>query len=734
MYNFFKYICAVIIPICIATVIRMSSLVARNRTKTNKIKDSERNQNLIVCGSAGDDNVHDKVDYFCNDCQEHLCLMCFESHKRTKLTKNHTVDKIATCANNRNEDDDDDHSLHELKCLNHKGQKLEEYCKDCDAACCIKCAQTTHSNHAFTNLEDKDKETTATITKSLSRINLMNKDLQSKLENTKSSLNTLESSYKHLVSDAEAFVVKVKEELRATFDAMMTELDESWKHTVDYSGKEIDSSLQQLQEDISNGESQISQLSCQIESHKRYLSPSTSAVARIEYVKQSIHNASVNELPLQQSVSHPAAFPVSQTVSMPTHLPATFESNFGQNSASAFPGYGPIPPMLGYNQRPPIYGYPPRPMFSPFSTRQMTPQAQTPYFSGQYSRELLTNVRQPVVVAAVKSSLQPTLNGSNSLSTVTKTITSWKSKISDWKDRTEEILNQSVSILQTNTNVESKEDSILVSHLERSKYGIAILSLFSDDLLVSSWQADNLFVYHVNGYHVNTVRVHNKLCDAVYTTKGDIVYTSTDHRLVILSNQASAPIVRDDFTYPQYLSTSSDGTIYLADWKDGAYESTDGGFHWNHLFNIDDGYRCWQLIKVQTEQGNAFWSLELKGEIKRLRYCFLNRTGIKLDRRNLEWRDVDLRISHSKFIDLQNSRMAFDDDKRVFINDFNNNAVHVFLTNGQYERQLLSEKHGIKKPCRLAYDRRYQRLYVGQQRGEIKLYHIDCQDVSNDRL
>ena len=60
--------------------------------------------------------------------------------------------------------------------------------------------------------------------------------------------------------------------------------------------------------------------------------------------------------------------------------------------------------------------------------------------------------------------------------------------------------------------------------------------------------------------------------------------------------------------------------IYLADYKTGVYQSTNDGVSWSLVFNAtDNAWHFLQAIKVITNHGDDFWTLEFNNDKYRYR-------------------------------------------------------------------------------------------------------------------
>ena len=254
---------------------------------------------------------------------------------------------------------------------------------------------------------------------------------------------------------------------------------------------------------------------------------------------------------------------------------------------------------------------------------------------------------------------------------------------------------------------------------------VNILSVFNDKLLVSCGNLSQLFIYSREGRRPSTITINNnyKLCDATWTPRGNIVYTTRNsNKVVVMSKFGKVITTHTQMISPQCLSVSNDDIIYLADWETGVYQSTDDGVSWSLVFKSTDGWYCWQVIKVTTDHSDDFWTLEQSDN-----YSY--HLGVySVDRRrsdvNVTWRDINVSTTDGKHINLSCSSLSYDGNMNIFLSDCDDKAVHVLSVNGQYHCQLLSSHHIKNNPFRLAVDKERQLLYVGQDEdvvGVLKL-------------
>ena len=263
-------------------------------------------------------------------------------------------------------------------------------------------------------------------------------------------------------------------------------------------------------------------------------------------------------------------------------------------------------------------------------------------------------------------------------------------------------------------------------------FGVTILSAFNDKLLVSCggvFGLSQLFIYSREGRHRSTITTNDndELFDAMWTPRGNIVYTTLDsNKVVVISESGKVITTYTRMTEPRDLSVSSDNIIYLADSETGGvYQSTDDGVSWSLVFKSTDGWRCIQVIKVTTDHSDDFWTLEYNRDSNNYHLRVYS-----VDRRrsdgNVTWRDINVTTTDGKHIDVSCSSLSYDGNMNIFLSDFNNKAVHVLSVNGQYHCQLLSSLHIENEPWRLAVDEERQLLYVGQWDGVVGVFKLTC--------
>ena len=127
------------------------------------------------------------------------------------------------------------------------------------------------------------------------------------------------------------------------------------------------------------------------------------------------------------------------------------------------------------------------------------------------------------------------------------------------------------------------------------------------------------------------------------------------------------------------------------------------------------------MIKVDTESGAEYWAQVKLGEKHYLRaYKLVNDNN---GNKQFTWRNIKLNTSRNTKINLYYSCLAFDRYNSVLVSEWENSAVHVLSAKGDYQLQLLSYPD-VHKPTKIVVNKDDRFLYVGQQKGEVKLFSL----------
>ena len=87
-------------------------------------------------------------------------------------------------------------------------------------------------------------------------------------------------------------------------------------------------------------------------------------------------------------------------------------------------------------------------------------------------------------------------------------------------------------------------------------FGVNILSIVNDKLLVSGSRMSYLFIYSRNGYHLSTITTQDNdtLRDASWTPHSNIVYTTfSSSKVVVMSESGYGIILHTNVKFPLYI-------------------------------------------------------------------------------------------------------------------------------------------------------------------------------------
>ena len=231
--------------------------------------------------------------------------------------------------------------------------------------------------------------------------------------------------------------------------------------------------------------------------------------------------------------------------------------------------------------------------------------------------------------------------------------------------------------------------------------------------------SDNPLQASSNDELYNLWKFSDTLIDATWTPRGNIVYTTTNK--VVLISDCGKLISYQKMINPACLSVSKDDIIYLADLQTGVHQSTDDGVSWRNVFKPDDGWFCKQVVKVSIFQLDDFWALETDCKNYRLRIYSKPKNKNFNSNENIRWKDIKLSTTDDKAITLKHSRLSYDSNNNVILNDRDSKSIYVFSKITQNHRQLLSPLE-INKPFGICVDRELELLCIGDGSGRVQVF------------
>ena len=233
--------------------------------------------------------------------------------------------------------------------------------------------------------------------------------------------------------------------------------------------------------------------------------------------------------------------------------------------------------------------------------------------------------------------------------------------------------------------------------------------------------------------------------DAIWTPHGNIACATINNadlsvKVVVMSESGKVIVTHNEMKNAGHFSVSNDEKIYFADSLTGVYMSTDDGINWSIILKPPAEYSILQAIKVTSHNTDDYWLLSQEIGFEGQAFLHIvNRThtdgvsernliqfaeGKIRSESNVTWKNINVATTDGTKIELLNSMLVSDGNMNIFLNEFENQTIHVLLANGQYHCQLLSTLDTDEQMKRIALNRKRQLLYVGQTNGIVKVYKL----------
>ena len=108
----------------------------------------------IVCGPCKTDNVNKEAKYYCEQCQEHLCDSCQDTHRKLKATKTHN---ILSGSHMPKASGMTPRPACFVSCSCSQNREVVVYCEDHDDVICDSCATVKHRRCKTFSIQDKSR-------------------------------------------------------------------------------------------------------------------------------------------------------------------------------------------------------------------------------------------------------------------------------------------------------------------------------------------------------------------------------------------------------------------------------------------------------------------------------------------------------------------------------------------------------------------------------------------------
>ena len=308
------------------------------------------------------------------------------------------------------------------------------------------------------------------------------------------------------------------------------------------------------------------------------------------------------------------------------------------------------------------------------------------------------------------------------------------------------------------------------------------MSVLNDKLLIGGSPSPQFFIYSLKGRHLLTVTTLNNETplDATWTPLGNIAYTTTHGKVVVMSESGKVISTYDKSRrHIFFLGTSKDDVMCGFSYhKEFVYQSTDDGASWSLAFISPYQGILFQLVKLTFNYSVDYWMLahyfkmdkensrtyvysvrasdyrhydddvsaskykhfdtdmtmkryDFDGDVTINGYNndFVNATDI-IGNRTISYqyakKCIDIPTINGSFNGYYMRKLSYDGNMTIFLSDWDSNTVHAYsVTNCKYICQLLSKNYIKNKPSAVTVNKEHQLLYVGQSGGVVGVFEVN---------
>ena len=201
----------------------------------------------IVCGPCKTDNVNKEAKHYCEQCQEHLCDSCQDTHRKLKATKNHN---ILSGHHMPTSSEVIQRPACSVYCNCNQNQEVEVYCEDHDDVICDSCATVKHRRCKTFSIQDKSRSYT---TKKLDFIIDKFKTLRMKIEQLQQERDKDRTNITRMKDTCRKEITTFRKELNDFLDHLERDIiqdlekyEKKWKQLIDDQIKSLTTTLKMI--------------------------------------------------------------------------------------------------------------------------------------------------------------------------------------------------------------------------------------------------------------------------------------------------------------------------------------------------------------------------------------------------------------------------------------------------------------------------------------------------------
>ena len=254
---------------------------------------------------------------------------------------------------------------------------------------------------------------------------------------------------------------------------------------------------------------------------------------------------------------------------------------------------------------------------------------------------------------------------------------------------------------QSKVEVQQSNELQLIGTIQDSRLQTEIiftLAIYNNCLFIGRIDSTKLSVYDLD--NLKYVRYQHlrdgvQPTDVKFLSNEDIICLSSQSKRVVLMTQ-DCDLVSETFMKEPvfcYVCTRNNA-IYIANSRDGIYQSIDGGISFYHIFSSPDRAHCFGVVAIpsNSNSGEIYWVCECKYEDNfRLREYVRKRE--RKGKMSLTYTDINIEYfdkNKEVIIRIEPSYMAYDGRDYIYVSDSKNDSVHVFDISNKTHRLLLT--------------------------------------------
>ncbi|CAC5403839.1 TRIM56 [Mytilus coruscus] len=215
-----------------------------------------------ACDYCKFDGKKTTAEYLCLDCNDDMCSNCSDAHRRTKITRNHSVIPFKQIQNGLY---DHDMRSHQARPCTKHGDQMDFFCEICEILICPQCKNEEHDSHRSIKFDDALPRYKRHINGLLEGIQGRIPSIADYVKYLKSYKNSLKESKQKLTENLEtqaktlhqfidSYKSEMLEKISQKCEAEMTDL-ETKSNNLEIAGKSLQDNATYLQYLLHHGRS-----------------------------------------------------------------------------------------------------------------------------------------------------------------------------------------------------------------------------------------------------------------------------------------------------------------------------------------------------------------------------------------------------------------------------------------------------------------------------------------------